>query len=455
MSVQGNERGPVEKRALVISYNYPPVGMVGSIRTTKLVKFLGLYGWSATVLTVLRDSTAVAGWDPGEGVFPGVNVIRARFCDLITGFNRLLMALGILGPPERMEEPGAAGSLEVGGWYGGALRAAFAWLKRWVAFPDRYLLWFPSAFMAGLLELRRSHYNLIYSTSPPVTCHLVAAALNRLTGVPWVADLRDPWVLDQVGATPCWRFLQRKLEKAVLRKACAVVTVSEPLACDLREFHGEKPWGYACITNGFDPDDFASSAQPGSDRFTIVHTGVLADLHRDATEVISVLEELVREGKVPGGGIRLELYGPPDRRLTEIKERLAFPELLEIKGVVPRRQALSKQQGATALLVVLADHPYWATVYGAKVLEYLGAERPILAWSPRGGVIAELLERTRAGVAVGDRDSLRRVLEEWIEEFRSSGGLPFKGEEREISRYRWDLLAGRFAGLFDTVTGSG
>lgn len=438
-------------RVLLVSYCYPPVGMVGSIRTVKLAKFLGRHGWSATVLTVTDDSTTCKVWDRTEGEFPGVAVVRARFFDLLTALNRLLMALGILDRPEVSEVPGAAGSVPES--RGRPLRAVFAWLKRWAAFPDRGLPWFPSALLRGLRELRRGGYDLIFSTSPPATDHLVAAALQRLTGLPWVADLRDPWVRDQIDATRTWRYLGRKLERLTLRRASAIVTVSEPLADELREFHGDREGGIICITNGFDPDDFPGGARPSDDCFVITHTGLLAGLHRDPEVLVSVLEELVEEGKAAPGELRLSLYGPPDPGLVKRRQGMAHPELLEIAGVVPRSEALALQKASTVLLVVMADHPHWARMHGGKVLEYLGAERPILVWSPAGGIIDELIEKTGAGAAVGNRESLKRTLEAWLAEFRETGGLAFKGDREEINRYRWDCLAARFAGLFELVAG--
>ena len=87
------------------------------------------------------------------------------------------------------------------------------------------------------------------------------------------------------------------------------------------------------------------------------------------------------------------------------------------------------------------------------MFEYLGARRPILAWTPSGGIVGELLDQTGAGTAVSSRGELKRVLASWLGEFGRTGNLSCRGSEQEVGRYGWEELAGRFAELFDRVAG--
>jgi glycosyltransferase involved in cell wall biosynthesis len=440
-------------KVLVISYNFPPVGNVGRVRPTKLASYLPEHGWSPTVLTVSKDRTKWGQCDPAEGELPGVRVIRARFPDIVTLARDILDKVGLLDASAAPDVPGSAGELKlVPEGKPGIAQRVFNTAKRWAAFPDRYLLWIPFAFASGLRELRKGGYGVIFSTSPPVSDHFVAAALRRLTGLPWVADLRDPWSHPYLELTPTQLRLNRILEKAVLKNAAAITTVSEPMAQRMRELPGERPGGVLSILNGFDPADYSGPVDVPFDRFVVTFTGSLFGLKQDPSSLLEVADELIEQGEIGADEIVFRFYGPREPGLEALRDRLKHPEIVQEEGVVPRNEAILRQRESTALLVLLWDNPVVAGGYGGKVLEYLGARRPILAWSPAGGVIGELLHRTGAGAAVSDRTALKKVLSDWLEEFHQSGRLEYRGKEDEVERYSWVALAGQFASVLDRVS---
>lgn len=448
----------------MVSYNYPPVGAYGAVRTTKLAKYLPSYGWLPTVLTVSHDRTKWGGSEASEGILPAVKVLRAPFPDPLTAAKDLLLRLGTLQP----SGPGAETRLNIGGsgetrglqrsTLSASTQALASWIKRWASFPDRYGLWFPFAVVRGLVELRAYRYEAIYSTSPPVMDHMVAATLQRITGLPWLADFRDPWSQNPyLNFTPTQARLLPWLEKKVISNAGAIVTVSRPLARRLEELHGTRPSGVHSITNGYDPDDFpaAAEATPSGGPFTITYTGMFYGTKRDPTAVLEVIEELVEECFIGPDELRLRLYGPEDPAVLKLKESLDHPEILQIEGVVPHAEALRRQRGSTVLLTLLWDNPYSAVGYGGKVFEYLGSARPILAWNPAGGVLAEMLDRTAAGVSVADRAELKEVLVGWIDEFRRTGSLTYRVATDEVRRFAWDRLAGDMSAVLEGLTRRG
>ncbi|MFH1149466.1 MAG: glycosyltransferase [Actinomycetota bacterium] len=438
-----------DKRVLMVSYNYPPVGAIGAVRTTKLARYLPDSGWRPTVLTVSRDRTKWSGGELEEGALRRVRVIRAPFPDILTMAKEALTRLGLVKDTGRPDEPAAPG----GATRGGTARRLFSATRRWAAFPDRYLLWVPFAMVKGLIELRKADYGAIYSTSPPVSGHIVAAALSRLSGVPWVADLRDPWRHPYIDFSPLQDRIDARLERLVLRRASALVTVSEPLADELLARNGPRPCGVACITNGFDPVDAGEGAPPSSDRFVLTYTGALFGLRQDPAPLLETLDGLASEGSIDPGRVLVRFFGPREPGLDALIGGLAYPGMVEVCGVVPRGRALEAQRESTVLLVLLWDEPYTAKIYGGKALEYLGAGRPILAWNPSGGIIGDLLWRTGAGKAVCDREELHRVLLEWYGEFERTGTVAFRGTEPEIERYSWESLAGEMSSIIDCVAG--
>jgi glycosyltransferase involved in cell wall biosynthesis len=292
-----------------------------------------------------------------------------------------------------------------------------------------------------------------YHSRPPVSCHVAASILQRLSGLPWVADLRDPWAHPYLEPTPAQLRINHVLEKSTLSNSAALTTVSGPLARSLEGRHGPSPGGTVSIPNGFDPADYGHRVEVPDGRLVFTYTGSLFGLKRDPGAVLQVTEELIDEGRIAAEQVVFRFYGPREPRLREQRDRLKYPGIVSEEGVVSRGTAIRHQQESTALLVLFWDSPYATKGYGGKVLEYLGARRPILAWSPAGGIVGELLERTGAGAAVSNRDELRALLGEWFDEFRRTGGLAYRGKAPEVQRYSWKVLAGQFAALFESVAG--
>jgi glycosyltransferase involved in cell wall biosynthesis len=439
------------KKLLIISYNYPPVGNVGWIRPTKLATYLPAHGWSPTVLTVTKDRTKWGKFDPAEGPVPGVDVVRAPFPDFLTGARGVLVRAGLVDG----EYTGAAGDFT-----SETVRAAAAlktpkavvdFTRQWLAFPDRYAMWIPFALLYGFRELMRGGYSLIWSTSPPVSCHIVASVLQRLSGLPWVADFRDPWSHKYFELTAGRLRADRLMEKVTLRNTAALTTVSQPMASQLEAEASPRRGGVVSIPNGFDPADYSGEVEAIKDRFVFTHTGSLFGLKRDPSALFQAVGELIEEGKIEARDILFRFFGPPEPGLPGLCERFNCANMVAQEGVVSRTEAIRSQRESTALLVLLWDQPGAARGYVGKVLEYLGAERPILAWAPAGGITGDLLRRTGAGLAVSSVDDLKSALASWFDEFRSTGALAYRGRSEEVQRYNWRALSGRFAELFDDV----
>jgi len=439
----------------MVSYYYPPVGGTASRRITKLAKYLPEFGWSPTVLTVTRDSSYWLRGDASEGELPGVKVIRAPFPDLVNwGLYILAKCFILRSHRPRVEYFSVDMETDANGLQDRIVRWLKRWANRWASFPDRYFLWFPFALARGLLELRSVPYEAILSSYPPWTNHLVAGILHRLTGLPWVADFRDPWT-----QCPLWErsklqlWIEKKIEKRLVAGASAIVTVTEPILDMLKEFHGEKPGGFVCITNGYDPGDFIGLTGGELERFTMTYTGSLSG--RDPTALAEVVEELIAEGIIGPDDIRIRFYGLVNTALEKLCQSLEHPEIIEIKGMVSNRESLARQKESTALLVFVGDHPYSAKVLTGKVFEYMGSKRPVLAWAPCGGTLVDLLDRTGAGFAATDRGELKDTLRQWIDEFQRTGRLSYGGVDVEIERHSWKQLGRRYANILNGMADPG
>src|ERR671929_3538 len=89
--------------------------------------------------------------------------------------------------------------------------------------------------------VREEEIDVVLTTSPPGSVHLVGAAAKRATGVRWVADLRDSLVAhphrraEQL-AVRAKEQGEHAVARLVARGADAVVAVSDAIAVEARGF---------------------------------------------------------------------------------------------------------------------------------------------------------------------------------------------------------------------------
>jgi glycosyltransferase involved in cell wall biosynthesis len=284
-------------------------------------------------------------------------------------------------------------------------------LPRRLVVPDEGAPWNLTAIPAALRIARVEKIDVVITTSPPGSVHLVGAALKRALGVRWIADLRDSLVAHQdrradtlpvrVKASAV-----RLVAGVVARRADAIVTAFDSIGEEMRAL---SPMGrIATIANGSDFDDFDGLAYTPGERFRITHTGAFFG-QRDPKPFLRAVAESGLDDVVVRfvGGFRAA-----DR---EFAESLGLAEHVEVIPFVPRRRSLELQRDSEALLLILPEAGGRGTgVIPGKVFEYLAAERPILAAVPPGGAAADLIDETGAGIVapVDDAESLRAALVE-------------------------------------------
>src|ERR1019366_6466992 len=100
---------------------------------------------------------------------------------------------------------------------------------------------------------------LIFTTMSPFESATAAAESAARFGIPWVADLRDPWALDDVRAYTS--AFHRKLDMLrmdkVLSTASLIIMNTPQAAIDVKnKLPGLRTKRIVCIPNGFDREDF-------------------------------------------------------------------------------------------------------------------------------------------------------------------------------------------------------
>ena len=315
--------------------------------------------------------------------------------------------------------------------------------------PDENVSWNLTAIPAAVRIVRREGIDVVLTTSPPSSVHLIGAAVKRATGVRWVADLRDSIVAHPHRRAE--RLAVRAKERGeaavaglVARNADAIVAVSEVIAEETRRLGPKGP--VVTIANGSDFDDFAGLVYERGERFRITHTGSFFG-KRDPRPFLTALAD-------SGLDVTARFVGDFRTADREWAEKLGLGDRLELHPYVPRRRSLELQRDSEALLLLIPEAGGRGKgVLSGKVFEYLAAERPILASVPPDGAAAELIEETGAGVVAPPddpaaiADALRGLVERY--EAGALDGTPLSEEWRDklSRRTRVEELAELFGSL--------
>lgn len=355
-----------------MAYHFPPRGGGGVMRAVKFVKYLPEFGWQPAVVAAhpavyereLLDPTLVAEigdtpvsrpWYPGAWIY--LSPARAP-------------------QPFRATVPGAPVGLR---------RRGVSWTLRYLELP-----WVVPAFFAVRRAHRVSPADAVLTTSPPGWAHLVGYLAKRLLGIPWVMDFRDQWcarapVPIRGGASR----LERRLELACVSTADAVATATPEISAHYGGLRGRDD--VLTITNGYDAEDFRgpNAAYPAC--FTVCYVGTLGHEY-DPTGFLTAWREFLARRRLDAHGASCRFVGHSSR--IDFERGIGVDEPLRSSvrffGFVDHARARREMEGASVLLVLL-NHDRVALT--AKLFEYVGARKPILAVAPEGALTAFVRQR--------------------------------------------------------------
>jgi glycosyltransferase involved in cell wall biosynthesis len=432
-------------RILVIAYAFPPCGGAGVQRTAKFVHYLPAFGWLPTVVTVVPSCYGVTDSSQDKPLPDEVEIIRTMHFDPVARFTR---------PSTTANQNGFNGThSNARSSFTKALRSVAR--NTWVAFdrnaliPDQAITWVPRALAAGLAAHRRHRFDLIYATGEPYSDYFTASTLSRITGVPFVLDMRDPWTLASYRSevhSAARQSIERWQERGVLAKSSACVFANRAVDLYSEAF---PQWAnkFHYIPNGYDPADFEGVEPKQFDRFTIVHSGTFLPGYRTADTFLLALRELLNAQPNLSNRISVQFVGKIGEEQELIRE-LSLDDVVTETGYLPHKESIGYLKGADLLLLVGGRHQWEET---GKVYEYLATGKPILALvHPEGGA-AELL-RLNPAARIVDRESLGETcaaLADAISVERTGQPAPDTTGTEQYERKR---LTEKLATLFDNCT---
>ena len=413
-------------RWLCVAYAFPPINRSGTHRTLGFVKHLDRLGWDATVLTVTPGGEPVnESLMRDESLFNEVpastTVVRAQWVNIVDRVKTLVasgsaktgLTQRTADDPRRSLRPASNTTSQ---------SRAREWLSRFLITPDSRIGWIVPAVRAGLSAIRARRPEVIYSTSPYMSAHLIALILSRWTRVPLVADFRDPWrgnPFRRLGFQSLDRW-DSFLEWNVLRGAARIVCCTPTMTAQLRRRRPSIANKTATILNGFDHDclsDIEPIRAAPRGGFLLTHCGQFYG-PRSPNIWFEALRQALRAAPDLRGKLHIALIGSDGfdgRSLTSMAAAAGVGDCVHVLGQQPHSKTLAYMAGSDGLMLAGADGTGGELQIPNKLFEYLACRKPIIATCSGLSPIATVLKEARAEAIIcapDDVQGLSRAIRE-------------------------------------------
>jgi len=372
------------KKVLMIAFHFPPqAGSSGILRTLNFVKYLPANGWTPIVLSANPRAYEECRDDLLKSIPKETKVIRAFALDAARH-------LGIMRK-----------------------------YPSFVALPDRWSTWWFGAVIAGLREIRKEKPSVLWSTYPITSAHLIGATLARLSGLPWVADFRDPMINGDYPSEPLQRRSWQWLEALVLRIAVRCVFTTERAAEVYRLRYPDAAHKCKVIENGYDEDAFTgnSSRREGvtDDQILMLHSGIIYPRDRDPSGFFAAIASLISAGKLERRKLVIRFRAPHHgEEVAALAAKFGLADIVDVAPPIAYREAIGEMLGANLLLVFQGSH--FNSQIPAKIYEYLRTGKPVFGLVDQSGDTASQLRKfdSVALANIVDHTDIAKIIEEWL-----------------------------------------
>ncbi|PHQ28491.1 glycosyltransferase family 4 protein [Leeuwenhoekiella nanhaiensis] len=373
------------KKALIICYYWPPAGGPGVQRWLKFVKYLRDFEIEPVVYVPQNPHYPIQDESLLAEIPEGIEVIKQPIFEpygLASVFSKKSteqLSSGIIKAEEKQS----------------VLQKLMLFVRGNLFIPDARKFWIKPSVHFLEQYLKNNPVDCIITTGPPHSLHLIGLRLKFKTGLPWLADFRDPWT--QIGyqkKLKLTRASQKKhseLESKVLTGADHLLVTSYATQ---KFFEAQTPKPVSCITNGFDEENVPEINLDKS--FSLSHIGSLLE-DRNPKVLWEVLRELKAELPEFGSDLRINLAGKISASVVDSIKAEGLEENLKLHGYISHQEALQMQRSSQILVLIEIDSAETQLIIPGKLFEYLAARRPVLSIGPAESDVKKLLKDTNAG----------------------------------------------------------
>ena len=422
-------------KVLIITYYWPPSGGSGVQRWLKFVKYLRNFNIEPVVYTVDNPNYAITDETLKAQIPSSIEIIKKS----IKEPNNLLSLFG------KESKKTSAGFLNKSPGFIGKIAQ---YIRANYFIPDARKFWIKPSVEFLTEYLSKNKIDLVITTGPPHSMHLIGLQLKQKLNLKWIADFRDPWTeIDYFHQLPLSNraiLKHEQLEKEVVSNADIVLVVGKTMKEKYLKFNPN----IEVITNGFDDVDDKSKVELDA-KFSIVHIGLM-NADRNPKILWKVLSELIESDKEFAEDLQLKFVGKLAHEVFDSLEAFKLSTTIEFIPYLPHEEVVVFQQKAQILLLAVNNVPSSGGIITGKVFEYLKANRPILAIAPTDGDLAEILNTTKAGKVVdfNDEETLKKNILEMYLAYKNHNLVV---RSNDIDQYHRKNLTGQLAKIIKKI----
>jgi len=451
------------KKVLIITYYWPPAGGPGVQRVLKFAKYLPEFGWQPIILTVKNGEYPAH----DESLFSDIpKECKVYKTPAIEPFSLYKKFTG-MSSDEAI--PVAALTEQKISWK----KKLAHWIRLNLFIPDARIGWIPFAVKAGKHIIENEKPDIIFSSSPPPTVHLIAQKLAKWSGIKWVADFRDPWTeiyhQDLIKKNKFAHYIDQKLEKKILTNASRISTVSMHIADSFQKklirfkkffviangyddadfisntvnkfdkftstvsMHIADSFQkklmrfkkFLVIANGYDDADFISNTVNKFDKFTIAYAGKIN--HQQNPEVLwKICAEIINKNNEFRNNFNILLMGNITQLVHSSLRNNNLSKYTTYLGYVKHKKALEMLKRSTLLLLLIPNTRKNRGIVTGKLFEYLAMNNFILGFGPPDGDAAHILNTTGTGkmFEYSDGEVVQNLISDLFKKWKKNTSIP-------------------------------
>lgn len=437
------------KKVLIITYYWPPAGGPGVQRVLKFAKYLPEFGWQPIILTVKT------------GEFPAIDktlekdIPKECIVYKTNSWEPTSLYKNFAGMKKDEKIPVAVLSEKNLNWK----KQIANWIRLNLFIPDAKIGWIPFAVKKGRKIIKKHQPDVIFSSSPPPTVHLIAKKLAKWSGTKWVADFRDPWTdiyhLDGLTLANHARYKNLKQEKIVLSALDGMITVSTGVA-QLLALKTAKPLKYQVIPNGFDETDFEYLKEKPNPRFFQIAYAGKINTQQNPSVLWKVLRNRLNENANFQNSLKITLIGNIAPYVVKDLTDNGLEQYVEMPGYLPHPETLKRLSTADILLLLIPNTRKNRGILTGKLLEYLALKRFILGFGPIDGEAAHILRTTGCGKMIdySDLKQTESLINDLISNWKKGIRRTVSVQDQEIKKYSRRALTADLVGFFNEINES-
>jgi len=455
-----------KKRLLIVAPEFPPKKGIGRIRPLKFAKHLSKFGWKSVVLTVKINKFLPIDIRLLEEIPIHVKVYRTslpRIIDSFIDITKKIVSGNIYQKKNDNSREGVPATRSQRLSKLQRLSLITQYVKKfsykYLLIPDDAILWVPGAYYRAV-NIFKKKISAVFTTAPPFSSFLVGYLLKIKHNIPWVCDYRDLWTDDVLREwVPSYRKIFEKwLEKKIVSKADAIISVSEKKVEFLKQFHSSVSKDkFYYIPNGYDEDEYQHLREyrcTASKELKFVYTGRLFK-NRNPYLLLKALYEIKKENPSLLDNVIFEFYGHIEPiqqdKITQLINKYFLQKYFKFVEYIPYEESKKKQIQADILLLIVDTGRTSEGVLPGKLFEYIAAQRPILGIMPKGDA-SNIIENGKLGwwVESHDLQGLCQTLKEIIQ-LHKNNQLNFSPNLAFIQKFDRVKLTEKLAQILDTL----